>query len=131
MDLKNDGNGMTNIEILKHANRLQLPNFKYYMRDELGNKAPDIGECGVLNLDDSKGDGSHHTCFWKDGDKKIYFDSFGVQPPIELIEYLKSPILYSTYQIQRFKDTNCSEWCLYILNELKKVKTTKMLFYRY
>jgi len=30
--------------------------------------------------------------------------------------------MYSTYQIQQYNDTNCSEWCLYMLNELHKGK---------
>jgi len=30
--------------------------------------------------------------------------------------------MYSTYQIQQNNDTNCSEWCLYMLNELNKGK---------
>jgi len=30
--------------------------------------------------------------------------------------------MYLTYQIQQYNDTNCSEWCLYKLNELHKGK---------
>jgi len=28
--------------------------------------------------------------------------------------------MYSTYQIQQNNDTNCSEWCLFMLNGLNK-----------
>jgi hypothetical protein len=114
--------GMTNIEVVRNAERLQLPNFKYFMRDELSNKQPDDLECGFVNLNKSTEEGSHHVCYWKKGDNKYYFDSFGVIPPKEVIEYLKSPILYSTYQIQKFNDSNCSEWCLFVLNKLNKGK---------
>lgn len=116
----NDGNGMTNFEVIDEAKRLKLPNFKYFMRDELLGKKPLNKECGVVNLDSSKNDGSHNCCYWIDGDKKYYFDSFGINPPKEMIKYLKSPILYSTYQIQQFNDSNCSEWCLHVLHRLKK-----------
>ena len=51
---------------------------------------------------------------------KRYFDSFGIQPPREIVKYLKSPILYNTYQIQDYNDSNCGEWCLHVLNELNK-----------
>ena len=51
-----------------------------------------INECGVLNLDSSSGDGTHWVTWFKKGKQKFYFDSYGVQPPSELIDYLKSPI---------------------------------------
>jgi len=76
----------------------------------------------VVNLNASKQHGSHHTCYWVSDNNKYYFDSFGVIPPKELVKYLKSLIMYSTYQIQQYIDTNCSEWCLYMLNELNKGK---------
>ena len=110
----------TNIELEQEATRLKLKNFRgVFMRDELKFK-PLNRECGILNLDSSKNDGSHWVAWFKDKDNKIYFDSFGVQPPLELIKYLKSPILYNTFQIQQYNDTNCGEWCLHVLNELNK-----------
>jgi hypothetical protein len=50
----NNGDGLTNFEIDKKAKQLNLPNFKYYMRDELINKTPLNKECGILNLDLAK-----------------------------------------------------------------------------
>ena len=120
VSLTNSGNGMTNEEVIEYSKKLKLPNFKYYMRDEMRKSSPFNLECGVINLNTSKQNGSHHSCYWIDGDNKYYFDSFGVIPPKELVNYLKRPILYSTYQIQQYNDTNCSEWCLYVLNELNK-----------
>jgi hypothetical protein len=38
VSLRNNGNGLTNIEVLKKAEKLKLPNFKYYSRDELVGK---------------------------------------------------------------------------------------------
>jgi len=93
------------------------------MRDELCKAiCTKKQECGVVNLNTSKQAGSHHTWYWVSGGKKYYFDSFGVIPPEELVKHLKSPTMYSTYQIQQYNDTNCSEWCLYMLNELHKGK---------
>ena len=120
VNLENDGEGMTNIEIIKHSKRLKLPNFKYRMRDELIREKPLMIEMGIVNLDNKEGDGTHHCCWSKDNDNKIYFDAFGVQPPLEIVNYLKSPILYNTFQIQQYNDTNCSEWCLHVLNELNR-----------
>ena len=60
------------------------------------------------------------VCWFKHGDEKYYFDSFGVIAPREIVHYLKPPIIYSTCQIQGFNDTNCGQWCLYVLNELNR-----------
>ena len=126
VSLTNDGDGMTNIELYNEAQKLDLPNFKYFMSNELVKASPDDKECGIVNLDDSDGKGTHHICYWLDrkhGDK-FCFDSFGVAPPTELIDYLKKfdkqNILYSTYIIQELNETNCSELSLYVLHELNK-----------
>jgi len=107
--------GSTNVELEEMARKLRFKNFRgVLMRDELTFK-PMLNECGILNLGDKYGRSSRWACWYKNG--KDNFDSFGVQPPLELIEYLSSPILYSTYQIQQYNDSNCGEWCLHVLNE--------------
>ncbi|KAL4153107.1 hypothetical protein QTP88_000940 [Uroleucon formosanum] len=57
------------------------------MRDELPIK-PRLNECGILNLNNSTQDGSHWVAWKKIKNKKIYFDSFGMPPPPELVKYL-------------------------------------------
>jgi hypothetical protein len=44
-----------------------------------------------LNLDSSNGQGTHWVCWYRDGDNKYYFDSYGLDPPIELVKYLQTP----------------------------------------
>ena len=123
VNLQNDGDGMLDSEFIRHIDRLKIPNFRgYIMRDQLNKLKPLENECGALNIDDSANSGTHTVCWFKKGNKKYYFDAFGILPPKEIITYLKSPIMYSTYQIQQFNDTNCSEWCLYVLNEFYKGK---------
>jgi len=63
VDLNNDGDGMTNFEIVKKAGKLELTNFRYFMRDELCKAICKKKECGVVNLNTSKQPGSHHTCY--------------------------------------------------------------------
>ncbi|KAL4101236.1 hypothetical protein QTP88_021256 [Uroleucon formosanum] len=62
------------------------------MRDELPIK-PRLNECGILNLNNSTQDGSHWVAWKKIKNKKIYFDSFGMPPPPELVKYLDKMIL--------------------------------------
>ena len=50
--------------------------------------------------------------------QKYYFDSYGLQPPIELINYLGPSVLYNTEQIQRADQVICGHLCLYVLKEM-------------
>jgi len=51
----------------------------------------------------------------KNADKKYYFDSFGVQPPLELIDYIKPPVYYNTEEIQPRNQVFCGHLCLCVL----------------
>ena len=64
-------------------------------------------ECGILNLDVSKNNGTHWVCYYKNNEKCYYFDSFGLDPPLELQNYLSSSIELSTFQIQKFNTHHC------------------------
>ena len=109
---------MTTSEVNAKAKQLKLVNFKCVMRDELKGKIPKNKECGIINSNTSKENGQHWSCWYKNGTKKYYFDSFGLLPPKEIIRYLGRPIMYSTYQVQQIDDSNCGQWCLYVLNRL-------------
>ena len=52
------------------------------------------------------------------GKNKFYFDSYGIQPPLELVEYLKDPILYNTERLQPKDQVFCGHLCLYVLKQL-------------
>jgi hypothetical protein len=51
------------------------------MKDELPKKINKI-ECCIINLQDSNEEGSHWVAYYKNNDKKYYFDSYGnIFPP--------------------------------------------------
>ena len=111
----------TNFQLEKVAKKLRLKKFRgVIMRDEIKKMTPLKKECGILGSKTSKEDNMHWTCWWKNGESKYYFDSFGLTPAREIVKYLKSPITYSTFQIQQFNDENCGQWCMYVLNRLNK-----------
>ena len=74
-------------------------------------------ECGVVNLDNDKGPGTHWVCYGEKskifpgieiGQEKSkifhqswYFDSYGLPPPREIIKYLGNGFIYSTFNINR------------------------------
>jgi hypothetical protein len=58
------------------------------MKDELPQKVNKV-ECGIINLENSSEEGSHWVAYYKNNDKKYYFDSYGnAPPPKELVKYL-------------------------------------------
>ena len=86
----------SNREIIDGAKKLSLYEFRgVFLRDTLPKKLK-LNECGILNLDSSSGDGIHWVIWFMKGKDKFYFDSYEVQPPSELIAYLKSPIFYNS-----------------------------------
>lgn len=112
---------LSNVDIEKYVKILNIKNFRgCYMRNELIKLKTKNIECGVLNLNLSSEHGSHWTCWFKMNNNKYYFNSFGLPPPKELIDYLSSPILFSTFQLQRLNDQNCGKWCLLILKKLNE-----------
>jgi hypothetical protein len=111
----------TNIQLENEAKKLNFKNFRgVIMRDQLSSLKQLERECGILGSKTSKEDDMHWTCWFKNGKNKYYFDSFGLTPTKEIVKYLKSPLMYSTFQIQQFNESNCGEWCIYVLNRLNK-----------
>ena len=86
---------LSNLELLEAARKLRIPNFRgVNLLDTLPKRAK-RKECGILNLDDTTGSGTYWVAWYKNGAEKKYFDSYGLQPPNELVAYLHSPILYN------------------------------------
>ena len=113
---------LTNFELLDAVKKLKIKKLRgIFMRNELPRRPLDR-ESGILNLDGVSGRGTHWVCWYKnkpEGDN-FYFDSFGVQPPKELIEYFSSPILYNTEKIQPDGEVVCGHLCLFVLCRLSR-----------
>ena len=113
---------LNNFELEEAVKKLNIKNFRgVFMRDQLPKKARKI-ECGIINLDDEGNSppgskGTHWTCWKKNNKEIIYFDSFGIQPPLEIINYLGSDITYSNIQLQEPHQVICGHLCLFILHK--------------
>ena len=55
-------------------------------RDKIPNKIVKNNEFFVVNLDDSSGKGTHWVAISNFNDNLLYFDSFGVVPPEEILK---------------------------------------------
>ena len=79
---------LSNFELEDAAMKLKIPYFRgVFLLDTLPRKS-NKKECGIVNFDKSGGPGTHWVAWYKNGKTKIYFDSYGVQPPLEVIKYL-------------------------------------------
>jgi len=109
---------LSNVELLDTVKKIDIPGFRgVFVRDNLPSKSRK-DECGILNLDDSSGTGTHWVAWSRTNKNKFYFDSYGIQPPLELVEYLKDPILYNTERLQAKDQVFCGHLCLFVLKQL-------------
>src|SRR6218665_598 len=119
---------LTNIQLIDAAKKLNIQNFLgVFLRDELP-KVPREKECGILNLDDSTRGGTHWVTWIKRGNEKLYFDSYGLPPPKEILKYLRSPVFYNSERVQPDNKVFCDHLCLLVL---KKTSGTAQLHYSF
>lgn len=106
---------MTDVELHNFAK--VIPHFRgVFMRNNLP-KRPHKLECGIVNLDDREGPGTHWCAYRKKGDAAMWYDSFGnLPPPREILNYLKGQqIIYNYDREQNFGTWNCGHLCLEFL----------------
>ena len=104
---------ISNYDILEWVKYLKIKNFKdVFSRDNLKGtiKKP---ECGIINLDDKIGFGTHWVCYYNN----YYFDPFGMPPATEVVKYI-SNIQYNNIHYQDTKSVLCGYYCLYFLKSL-------------
>lgn len=75
-------------------------------------------ECGVINLDNRNGPGTHWVSYHKHENTCYYFDSFGdLHPFNEFINYIgnKCEINFNYTQYQTYDSVVCGHLCLKFL----------------
>ena len=89
-----------------------------FMQDTLPNNL--TRGCGVMNLDDSTGPGTH----WTARHKTVYFDSYGLPPPEEFLDRVGNQMIeYNCLDIQNSYDPPfCGHLCLGSLETMSSGK---------
>ena len=82
-----------------------------YSRDRLPNKIKK--ECGIINLDDIQGPGTHWVCYRNLDSVVEYFDPFGLIMPSEALKYFNI-LLENTLCIQWMKFKIATLFCVVI-----------------
>ena len=132
LDINSD-KALTNVDILNYVSLLKIPHFRgVFMRDELPQKIKTL-ECGIMNFNTHEQTGSHWVCYMRNGNTRIYFDSFGQITPLELQKYLKTkpeiekkvPVIErNTDIVQRPNTSVCGHLCLFVLTSLMREHLT-------
>ena len=118
---------LSNFDLEGWIDKLGIKYFRgIFSRDALP-EGIDKKECGIINLDDIAGQGTHWVCY-RNLEKNFveYFDPFGLIMPYEIHDYLLTSgkeIIYSQDEIQNRETVLCGYWCLYYLNERQKGKS--------
>lgn len=116
---------LTELDIIQFVHH--IPHFRgVFSRDQLPKKCWTI-ECGVLNLDNFIGTGTHWTSYYKINDNCYYFDSFGnLQPPKEFIDYMETSkkrccIQYNYNRFQKYNTYICGHLCIRFLYNMTEL----------
>ena len=114
---------LSNFDLMEWVKRLGIKHFRgIYSRDGLPKKIRK--ECGIINLDDITGPGTHWVCYRNINNVVEYFDPFGLIMPNEVLDYFHTgpvkPIVYSMDEIQNRNTVLCGYWCLYYLFERQR-----------
>jgi len=112
-------NGLTNLDILEIMHHLKLPFNGVFSKDMLPKNLKNGNY--VLNMEnDKEGHGTHWCAFIYNNGNITYFDSFGLYPPIEVMQQAKGEIIYNSKQIQSMDSTACGWFCVgFIKNSCK------------
>ena len=118
---------LSNHEIIDAAKKAM--DLEEYFWETLSLKKRKLNECGILNLDSSSGDFVHCVMSFKKGKDTFYFDSYGVQPPSELIAYRTTPNFYNSERVQQNGEVFCGHLCLFTLKQFSLGNNLQTVIY--
>ena len=116
---------LSNFDLMEWVKKLGIKHLRgIFSRDRLPQKIKK--ECGIINLDDFKGPGTHWVCYRNLNSVVEYFDPFGLIMPSLALKYFNTSgkqIIYSIDEIQNRNTVLCGYWCLYYLFERQNGKS--------
>jgi hypothetical protein len=116
---------LSNIQLEELIKKFNLPLNDIIMRDE----ADKINEDGfyIINLDTSKGNGSHWTSLYYHPLQSYYFDSFGFVPPFD-VEDVIIPYIHNNKDIQDYDSDACGWYCIAFIKFLNDKQNKELGF---
>jgi hypothetical protein len=116
---------LTNFELEKMAKQLHLPLVGVFSKDKV--PGLQVGSYYINMQDADEGEGTHWVLL-KIFDNKhaLYFDSFGMPPPKDIIEKAKTSIPYSNRHIQDIGSQACGYYVLACDKYMSSVRRKSM-----
>jgi len=135
---------LNNVQVKDLASRMGIRLESVCFKSELKDMKMKPNMCYIINLEDEfdengePNDGSHYTCFQynkypkKDcRDEYVYFDSFGIAPPQEVLDFCGVPQMpHSIIDIQSLMSNACGWYCLSFLYWINVFPGRSMDLYR-
>jgi len=119
---------LSDLQIRDLATKMAIPLVFCSFKDNLSEETLDYNKGYIINMESTvdpesgkSNEGSHYTCFfvrrYPSGEKQgIYFDSFGIAPPQEVIQFCPGiKMHHSTKDIQSICSDMCGWYCLAFL----------------
>jgi hypothetical protein len=73
------------------------------------------------------GNGTHWVCFHNVNNNLFYFDSYGIEPPLEVIKNANS-CYYNVNEIQNYNSEACGWFCIALILYYFKFHNTESFF---
>ena len=104
---------LSNFDLFDWITKLGIKHFRdIFSRNGLPSKIKK--ECGIINLNDIQGPGTHWVCYRNMDSFVEYFDPFGLIMPREIYYYLSTSgkkQIYFQDEIQNRDSVLCGYWC--------------------
>lgn len=107
---------LTDEDLEESCDRLKIPLVGIFSKDLLPKQCIPGGY--IINLQNhDAGHGTHWTCLAVRGDSALYFDSFGMPPPLQVIRFVRDDytLVYNKQDIQNIDSGVCGSYCLAFL----------------
>ena len=116
---------LSNFELEEKAKQLRLPLVGVFSKDKI--PSLQVGSYYINMQDADEGEGTHWVLL-KIFDNKhaLYFDSFGMPPPKDIIEKVKTAIPYSNRHIQDISSHACGYYVLACDKYMSSVRRKKL-----
>ena len=91
---------------------------KYWLGVFPSDKVPSFKQnrcCYIANLDKACDAGSHWVCFFRDGPRWEFFDSYGLQPDRSVFPRVPSSTEYNTTTLQSTFSAVCGQYAIFFL----------------
>lgn len=104
---------LSNIDLIKICKEYKLNVQGIHCKDRI---PENVEGWNIINMDNHTGQGTHWICFYKNNDSNdnIFWDSFGVVPPVE-IDDLLHPYTYNHKDVQYLDSSSCGWWCIFCI----------------